>query len=38
MDNVLACYSRFETEATKIYKSKPYPLESKGDRKVLNSE
>jgi hypothetical protein len=27
MDDVLDCYSRFETEAAKIYKFKPYPPE-----------
>ena len=28
MDDVLACYSKFEAEAAKIYKFKPYPPES----------
>jgi hypothetical protein len=39
MDDVLACYSKFEAEAAKIYNFKPYPPEPIQDEpKVLRSE
>jgi hypothetical protein len=29
MDNVLACFARYEAEVAKVYNFKPYPPESK---------